>query len=367
MLLREISLSVSQHDGIKESIFQGQRLLPRRPTIHDVARAASVSVATVDRVLNQRQPVREGTATRVVVAAESLGYHATLLLQKRLQGELPQRTLGFLLQKRSDSFYQELAEALVTATRQAPGIRGRAVVEFMEDLSPPTTVAALTALAQRACAVAVVCGDHPNVSEAISRLRARGVPVCTLLSDLTAPSRAGYVGLDGRKAGRTAAWMIARIAQPGAVGLVVGSHRYLGHELCEIGFRAYFREHAAEFQVLETQVNLEEPRIAYEATLEMLSRHPGLTGLYIAGGGLEGVIQALRDEGAGGRVTLVCNELAPGTRAALIDGIVAVSIATPLPLVAARAVEMMAQALQEQRPEPAHVFLPFEMYVSENL
>lgn len=341
--------------------------MPRRPTITDVARAASVSVATVDRVLNQRQPVREGTAVRVAAAAESLGYHATTLLQKRLQGELPQRTLGFLLQKRADSFYQELASALVDATRQAPGIRGRAVVEFMEDLSPATTVAALAALAQRACAVAVVCGDHPHVSEAVARLRARGVPVCTLLSDLTAPERAGYVGLDGRKAGRTAAWMIARAAPPGPVGLVVGSHRYLGHELCEIGFRAYFREHAAQFRVLETQVNLEEARIAYEATAEMLRRHPNLTGLYVAGGGLEGVIQALRDEAAGSRVTLVCNELAPGTRAGLIDGVVTLSIATPLPLLATRAVEMMVQALQEQRPEPAHVFLPFELYVSENL
>ena len=149
--------------------------------------------------------------------------------------------------------------------------------------------------------------------------------------------------------------------------MVVGSHRYLGHELCEIGFRAYFREHAAQFEVLETQVNLEEPRIAYEATLEMLSRHRGMTGLYIAGGGIEGVIRALRDERAGGRVALVCNELAPGTRAGLIDGIVTLSIATPLPLLAARAVDTMVQALHQQRPEPAQVFLPFELYVSENL
>ncbi len=341
--------------------------MPRRPTIEDVARAAGVSVATVDRVLNRRQPVREATAARVAEAAEGLGYHATRLLQRRLQGELPQRTLGFLLQKRSDSFYQLLAEALATATREAPGITGRAVVEFMDDLSPGAAGAGRRGRAPSPAALAVVCGDHPNVSEAIGRLRDQGVPVVTLLSDLTAPDRAGYVGLDGRKAGRTAAWMIARAAQPGPVGLVVGSHRYLGHELCEIGFRAYFREHAARFRVQDTQVNLEEPRIAYEATLETLRRHPGLAGLYVAGGGLDGVLRALRDEGAAGRVALVCNELAPGTRAGLIDGTVTLSIATPLPLLAARAVEMMLQALRERRPEPAQVFLPFELYVSENL
>ena len=49
----------------------------KRPTIADLAHASGVSVATVDRVLNGRLPVREQTALRVVAAAESIGYHAT--------------------------------------------------------------------------------------------------------------------------------------------------------------------------------------------------------------------------------------------------------------------------------------------------
>ncbi len=341
--------------------------MPRRPTVTDVARAAGVSVATVDRVLNRRHPVREDTAARVASAAAELGYHATSLLQQRLTSDLPQVVFGFLLQKRADPFYQALAGALVSAVRDARGVRGRAIVEFMEDLSPATTVAALAAMGRRATAIAVVCGDHPTVSEAIDALRKQGVAVWSLLSDLTAPSRAGYVGLDGRKAGRTAAWVIARTGPVGPVGIVVGSHRYLGHELCEIGFRSYFREHAAEFRILETQVNLEDARLAHESTVELLSRHGDLTGLYVAGGGMEGVIQALRDNGAGRRVRLVCNELAPGTRAGLIDGVVTLSIVTPVTQVAVRAIELMAKTLAEAGGEPARLFLPFEMVTSENL
>lgn len=41
-----------------------------RPTIADLARAAGVSTATVDRVLNGRQSVREETVRRVHDAAE---------------------------------------------------------------------------------------------------------------------------------------------------------------------------------------------------------------------------------------------------------------------------------------------------------
>ena len=98
-----------------------------------------------------------------------------------------------------------------------------------------------------------VAPDHPTLTAAIEELKARGIPVFSLLSDFAAGVRDGYVGLDNRKVGRTAAWMIAKAAkQPGKVAMFVGSHRFHGHELREIGFRSYFRENAPEFTVLET-------------------------------------------------------------------------------------------------------------------
>jgi LacI family transcriptional regulator len=66
-----------------------------RPTINDLAKKAGVSVATVDRVLNRRLPVREDTAIRVVEAAEAIGYHATGLLKRRI-AESPKRKFGCL-------------------------------------------------------------------------------------------------------------------------------------------------------------------------------------------------------------------------------------------------------------------------------
>jgi len=53
-----------------EGICKRERDMSKRPTVSDLAGAAGVSVATVDRVLNQRHPVREGTADRVLRAAE---------------------------------------------------------------------------------------------------------------------------------------------------------------------------------------------------------------------------------------------------------------------------------------------------------
>ena len=103
----------------------------KRPTITDLARQAGVSVATVDRVLNRRLPVRDDTAQRVVAAAEVIGYHATGLLKRRMS-EVPQRSFGFLLQKRNDVFYQALGAELAQAAKSAIQVQAKAVVEYVD-------------------------------------------------------------------------------------------------------------------------------------------------------------------------------------------------------------------------------------------
>ena len=340
-----------------------------RPTIADVAKAAGVSVATVDRVLNKRHPVREETTHRVLQAAESVKFYATDLLKQRVRPDAPRRTLGFVLQERAKEFYQGLAAALTHAAQNAPGVRGRAIIEFASGLSPGAVIEKLNAVGARSDAVAAVAVDHPSITQAVDALMARGVPTFGLLTGLTAPNRAGYLGIDNRQAGRMAAWAIARMARhAGQVGLLLGSHRYLGHELREIGFRSYFREHAPAFQVLDAIVNLEEERIAYEATLDLLKRHPDLAGIFVAGGGMEGVIAALREEDRHGSLAVVVHELTSATRAALVDDIVTLVIATPVQLLAQRAAEAMIRAIDENGAErERQLFLPFELYTSENL
>jgi LacI family transcriptional regulator len=325
-------------------------------------------VATVDRVLNRRLPVREDTALRVIAAAEAIGYHATGLLKQRL-AETPQRVFGFLLQKRNDDFYKHLAAELAAATKAANFIRGRAVIEFMDEIVPSNIAAKISEVGARADALAVVAVDHPLVNEAIASVTAHGRPVFTLLSDVTAPSRAGYLAVDSRRAGRTAAWAISRLARKsGKIGILLGSHRYLSQELSEISFRSYMREHAPEYQLLEPLINLDDQRIAYEAVSHMIASNPNLAGIYVAGGGTEGVIRALRDEHAGARIITVCNELVPVTRSALIDGTVDMVLATPVVTLAARAVEVMAKACNGDSLEGlTHLLFPADIHISENI
>lgn len=342
--------------------------MAKRPTIADLAAKSGVSVATVDRVLNRRLPVREDTALRVIAAAEAIGFHATGLLKQRLN-ESPQRIFGFLLQKRNDAFYKTLAAELTSATKTASFIRGRAVIEFMDEIVPAMIAAKIVEAGAKVDALAVVAVDHPLVNEAIAAVTRRGKPVFTLLSDVTAPSRTGCLAVDARKAGRTAAWAISGLAKsPGKIGILLGSHRYLSQELAEISFRSYMREHAPEFQLLEPLINLDDQRIAYEAVTDMIASNPDLAGIYVAGGGTDGMIRALRDETAGNRIVTVCNELMPVTRAALIDGTIDMVLATPVVPLASRAVDAMARACNGESLEGMiQIILPADIYISENI
>lgn len=343
--------------------------MTKRPTVSDLARASGVSVATVDRVLNNRLPVREETAQRVYEAATVIGYHAVTLIKQRIRQDLPEYRLGFLLQKPEQHFYQEFARELEAATIHAPRFRGIPVIDFWSSQAPEDIVVHLEKLAARTNAIALVSPDHPTITVAVESLKARGIPVFSLLSDFAPGVREGYVGLNNRKVGRTAAWMIAQCARrPGKVAVFVGSHRFHGQELREIGVRAYFREHAPDFTVLETLVNLETAGLTHQAMLDLIERHPDLVGCYIAGGGMEGAITAVRMAKPAQPPVLICNEITPESRAALANSIVTMVLATPLARLSSDLVDLMAHAIKDGAANaPGQTFLPFDIHVPENI
>jgi LacI family transcriptional regulator len=340
-----------------------------RPTISDIAEAAGVSVATVDRVLNRRHRVREETARRVYEAANAIGYHAASLIRQRLASDLPELRFGFVLQKRHQPFCQNFAAALARAVDDAPRIRGRFQIEFPETQAPESFVAMLEKLRSRCDAIAMTCFDHHLVTRAVTELKRHGIPVFSLLSDFAQGIRENYVGLNNMRVGRTAGWLISRTSRrPGKVAIFVGSSRWHGHELRETGFRSYFREYAPNFELLETLANLDTRRVTYEATFNLLQRHPDIAGFYVAGGGMEGAIAALREISSECLPSVVVNELTADSIAALQDHMITAAIATPLEKLCEELVSMMTNTvLSGPSDTPGQLFLPFDLHVPESV
>jgi LacI family transcriptional regulator len=119
---------------------------------------------------------------------------------------------------------------------------------------------------------------------------------------------------------------------------------------------------------LETLVNLETRQLTYEATLDLLDRHPDLRGIYCAGGGMEGAIAALREVRQPGEVALVVNELTPESRSALVDRHVVLVIGTPLEQVCRAVMQLMADAVNEGMLKVSgQHFLRPDLFVQESV
>ena len=340
-----------------------------RPTISDLAKASGVSVSTVNRVLAGGGQVRAPTAQLVRDAAEKIGFYGLGAIRANATLKKPKYRFGFLLLQPSRTFYKMLAAALQTA---ASGVEDHDIdlaISFAEDLSPQAFSSKLLELGQDCNAIGVVAAVHPLVTQAVESLRQNGVPVFALISQLSATGSVNYIGPDNWKAGRTAGWAIANLCRsPGKVGILVGNHRYRCQEMNESGFRSYFREFAPEFTLLEPLSTFETSAVAEEMTEKLLTGHPDLKGLFVAGGGISGVMTALRASGKSGQVVVVGHQLMDNTRLGLLDGTLSMILNDPLDRLAHEAMAGMIRACASSGASNAQTtVLPFEIFTRENI
>jgi len=205
-----------------------------------VAKAASVGVATVDRVLNNRASVRQETREKVLRAAEALGYREDLRNAMTHQSGMMKAGVrtGFILLSKDYSFYQQLCDELARLAREQG--QPEPVFVWVDIDDAESVVASLETLAARVDCIGLIALDNPLIRHAIKKISAAGVHIFTLFSDLSPCGQSGYIGLDNLKAGRTAGWFAERLLeQQGVIGVLLGDHRFNCQESCEISFRSY--------------------------------------------------------------------------------------------------------------------------------
>lgn len=330
--------------SVPDEIKRSWDIMANRPTIRDVAREAGVSAATVDRALNGRSVVRPDTMQKIADAAHRIGYHGHTLFQDKLKRAVPEIKLGVILLKKTQEFWRNFALEVEKEAMSRTDYRFSVEIEFSSSQSPDEFAELLTKLGKTCDAIACTAVNDRRLDPVVQDLKNKNVRVFSVMNDFAQGIRDGYVGLNNMKVGRLAAWMITKtVHQPGKLAIFVGGNRWHGHDLREVGFRSLVREVDLGFTVLDTLVNLEVRQVTYEATLDLLHRCPDLKGLYIAGGGMEGAIAALREVHDRPKVALVVNELTAESRGALVDGYCEMAISTPLPALCRSLIDSIVQ------------------------
>ncbi len=341
-----------------------------RPTIRDLALAAQVSVATVNRVLAGADGIRQQTRDKVQAAAGQIGFYGLGAITARNAMMRPKYRMAVLLLQPHRPFYQMIAAALRSAAEAAIDAEIDLRIEHLIDLSPQNTAARALALAADCDALCICTAVHPLVIQAVDTIKANGVPVFALISQLSATGQAHYVGMDNWKAGRTAAWGFGNICKaPGKIGILMGNHRYRNQEMNEAGFRSYFREHAQAFTLLEPIATFESAAVAQEMTENLLRDHPDLVGLFVAGGGISGALAALRAQPDDReKITVIGFDLMESTRAALLDGTMTMVISHPLQRLAHETIAAMTRAAHGGAQTGNYTqIVPFDIFTRENI
>lgn len=342
-----------------------------RPTISDLASTAGVSVSTVNRLLHGSGGVRQDTIDQILKAAEDIGFYGLGAIKERRKDALPHYKLGFLLQQSHRQLYQMFGASLEDASRRRRDVYVKPDVRYVDDLSPEAIAENLIQIGRENDAVALIAADHPIIGQAIETLRGSGVPVVAYITDQSAPGRAGYVGTDNWKLGRTAGWFIAETNQgAGKIATFNGNHRYQCQDIADAGFRSYIREHAPQMTVGDTIATQEEPEIAYRIVRDLVAQDPDLVGLFIAGGGISGVLRAMRELSTERRKKLrvVCRDIGPETRKGLTEGLIAAALCHPLERTSAELIDVMVGSVDG--PHSSSIvqrIIPFEIVTPESI
>ncbi len=292
----------------------------RRATVHDVARAAGVSLATVDRVLNGRPGVRAATAEKVEEAIARIGFSRDL--NASLMARARDLSVEFFIPDGSNEFMDSLADAVARRFDPALADRIHLTTHRVKALDAAALAQGLAGLDPRQCDCAViVASEEPAVIAAVDAANRRGIAVMTLVSDLPGSARRNFIGIDNVAAGRTAASLLGRfLPHGGAVAVVAGSLHLRDHAERLDGFKAALAEEFPEIAIIGPLEGHDERTETAEIVGALLREHKDLAGLYNLGAGNAGLVAALEASGRARAIRVIAHELTEPTRAGLKTG-----------------------------------------------
>lgn len=340
--------------------------LAEKPTVNDIARVAGVSLATVDRVLNERPGVRSKTIEKVQKAIAKIGYvrdtAAANLARRRVYNLL------YILPDTTNEFVGDLEAAIAEQGEKLLAERTRlrlakappdplATAELLDRVDPETTDG-----------VAIFAPETPTVRDAVRRLRERGVAVAALVSDLPSADRNHFVGIDNVAAGRTAGELMGRfVAGAGKVLVVTGSRLSRHHLERRQGFDLVICESFPELEVMASLDGQDDPERLARLLPRVLDQQPDLRGIYSSAAENAGLVRILRDHPRARELVVVSHELTATSRDALKDGVFDAVINQDTGHLVRSAVRLLKATADNVPFNPTQERIRIDIYLKENL
>ncbi|MFV0361100.1 LacI family DNA-binding transcriptional regulator [Tropicimonas sp.] len=284
--------------------------MTKKPTLADVARVAGVSLATVDRVINNRGGVDPAKEEAVMRAAR------TLELDRRLDYAHRQiKRITVMIQPPENPFHAELGNGIDTARKFLAALNIQVAVTHTRIGQIRETVAKIISLPERTDGLVISAPDTPEIAAALMRIRAQ-VPVITLASDIAGSGRIAFIGPDDERSGRVAADLMGLFLGPqGGDVLIVAGHLHLaGQRARARGFESLLSGRYPDCRIHGIVETGENSDATATRVHEALSQNPSIRGIYHLSVGAVGIVDAIDRLGRRNEVHVITHELTPNRR-----------------------------------------------------
>ncbi len=339
-----------------------------RPTTHDIAKAAGVSLATVDRVINERPGVRDRTIEKVKQAIESLGYVRDVSAANLAR----QRTYRFVFAV--PDAYSEFTELL---HQTIATVAGTAHVERTEISTlpipaddPHALAAVLNQLdADTVDGVALMAPETPHVRDALMRLTEAGVAVAALVSDLPNTSRNFFVGIDNIAAGKTAGKLMGRFVTGDSGSIIVLTNSMQATDSIErrLGFDEVINTQFSHLTVLPTLEAHGDPDRVTRLVNAAFKQRRDICGIYSLSSGNRSLTGCLTQLKPALRPVTIVHELTTHTERALQQGTVDAVITQDVGHIVRSSLRLLRSHTDQININPAQERIRIEIMLKENL
>jgi LacI family transcriptional regulator len=297
----------------------------KKATIVDIAKALGISIATVHRALHGHANIKSATKTRVLKMARKLDYKPNLAA-RYLSSKRTLRISINTLQGKT-SFWDEVRAGIEEESKSLDLENVELNFRTYPHLGKSEEVALESALEAGVDGIIAFPSSPQNLKNFMQRTKAKAVPLAFVATDAPGIPRLTVVSIDTKASGFLAADLMGRLlGGKGRVALTMFDTKITEHAEKGDAFvstlKRYYPAICAEDPIEDHDIEAE----AYNKMYSLIRRHPDLAGIYVTTEVSIPVIEAARDLGVLGKLTIVTTDLFPSLVKEIKAGTVAATI-----------------------------------------
>lgn len=339
-----------------------------RPTAKDLAEAAGVSLATVDRVLNDRPNVSKKAVRKVNEAIERIGFirnPAAVSLARNKSYRF-----RFVLPSSGDLYLRELLQRVRESKEALKGDLTEIDLIQLRTDDPHGVAKYLGEIAlDQVDGVALMAPESPQVRDALARLLERGIKVVQFLSGQEKQPTVDFVGIDNFAAGATAGKLIGKFigGQPGKIMVVTDTMQSLDSIQRRLGFDSVINTQFPNLQCLPSIETHADERRANQIISRVLGNNDEIVGVYVLSSEARVPVLATAANIDLKTLTVIVHERTPFTEDALREDRIAAVIAQDPGHAVWSAIRIMRARTDLREPLAAQEKIRIEVLLKENL